>query len=338
MKRVQLGLVALAFVLGLAFAQEPKCELDRPIVFAGLDWDSARIHNAIAAYILEHGYGCQTDSIPGSTIPLVQGLIRGDLDVMMEVWVDNIKETWDKALATGRVVDLGVNFPDAIQGWFVPRYVIEGDPERGIAPMAPDLRSVQDLPRYKSLFTDPESPDKGRFYNCILGWACEVINTKKLEAYGLSDDYTNFRPGTGAALAAAIASAYERGKPILAYYWGPTWVLGKYDLVMLEEPPFTQECWDELNSERRPRTACAYPVIKVTVGVSKDFADQAPTLVEFLKRYETSNQLVSELLAFMQDNDAEVEEAAVHFLKNYADVWTQWVPAEVAARVQASLQ
>ncbi|AEB10819.1 ABC transporter substrate-binding protein [Marinithermus hydrothermalis] len=337
MKRVQLGLIALALTLGVAFAQVPECELDRPVVFAGLDWDSARIHNAIAAYILEHGYGCQTDSIPGSTIPLVQGLIRGDLDVMMEVWVDNIKETWDKALATGRVVDLGVNFPDAIQGWFVPRYVIEGDPERGIAPMAPDLRSVQDLPRYKTLFTDPESPDKGRFYNCILGWACEVINTKKLEAYGLSDDYTNFRPGTGAALAAAIASAYERGKPILAYYWGPTWVLGKYDLVMLEEPPFTQECWDELNSERRPQTACAYPVIKVTVGVSKDFADQAPTLVEFLKRYETSNQLVSELLAFMQDNDAEVEEAAIHFLKNYTDVWTQWVPAEVAARVQASL-
>lgn len=35
------------------------------------------------------------------------------------------------------------------QGSYVPRYLVEGDAERGIEPrLAPDLRSVTDLPRY----------------------------------------------------------------------------------------------------------------------------------------------------------------------------------------------
>ena len=78
------------------------------------------------------------------------------------------------------------------------------------------------------------------------GWGAEVINSKKLKAYGLEGEFTNFRPGTGAALSAAIASAYKRKKPVLYYYWGPTWVLGKYDGVMLEEPKYDEKVWDDL--------------------------------------------------------------------------------------------
>lgn len=306
-------------------------------MFAGLDYDSARLHNAIARYILEKGYGCRTDSIPGSTIPLITGLVRGDLDIDMEIWKNNIPEVWAEALAKGKVVELSVNFPDAVQGWYVPRYVIVGDPERNIEPMAPELKSVFDLPQYKELFRDPEEPDKGRFYNCILGWQCEVINTKKLAAYGLDDDYTNFRPGTGQALAAAIASAYKRGKPILAYYWGPTWVLGVYDLVMLEEPAYDEETWEALREEENPEVACAYPTVEVFIGVNKEFHDQAPQLIEFLDKYRTSNALVSKLLAYMEENRADEEATALHFLKTQPEVWTEWVPEDVAARVSASL-
>lgn len=193
---VAAGAVALglAFTAQTASAAAPECEIDRPVVFAGLDWDSNRFHNAVAEQILQAGYGCQTDEIPGSTLPLLAGMARGDIDITMEMWIDNVKEAWQEAVDKGQVAAVGVNFPDAVQGWWVPRYVIEGDKERGIEPMAPNLKSVADLPNYVELFKDPEEPDKGRFYNCILGWACEVINTKKLTAYGLDKYYTNFRP------------------------------------------------------------------------------------------------------------------------------------------------
>ncbi|MEH0888833.1 glycine betaine ABC transporter substrate-binding protein, partial [Enterobacter sp. UNJFSC 003] len=79
----------------------------------------------------------------------------------------------------------GTTFPDASEGWFVPRYLVSGPDAK-----APELKSVQDLKRYKDLFADPDEPGKGRFYNCVAGWVCEGINTKKLAAYGLAQDFT----------------------------------------------------------------------------------------------------------------------------------------------------
>lgn len=332
----KLAYIILLILLGSSsFAQ--SCEIDRPVMFAELDWDSNRLHTAIARYIIEQGYDCDTDAIPGSTIPLLTGLTRGDIDVTMEIWRNVIPEVWAKAIADNKVVDLGVNFPDAVQGWYVPRYLLEGDAKRGIEPKAPGLKSVSDLPRYKMLFRDPEEPDKGRFYNCILGWQCEVINTKKLQAYGLDEHYTNFRPGTGEALAAAIASAYKRGKPFVAYYWEPTWVTGSYDLVMLEEPPYNDAQWKRLNDEKNPEVATAYPEVGVIVGVNREFYNKAPQLNQFLDNYETTSSLISELLAYMEANNASEQEAALYFLKTKPHIWTTWMPAAIANRVKASL-
>ncbi len=324
-------------VIAPASAADPKCEVDRPIMFGGLDWDSAAFHTAVAQQILSKGYGCKVDTVPGSTIPLINGLARGDVDVLMEIWSNNQPEAWTKAAAAGTVRENGINFPDAIQGWFVPRYVVEGDqaPAKG-------LKSVTDLPRYKAVFRDPEEPGKGRFYNCVAGWQCEVVNEKKLHAYGLVGDYTNFRPGTGAALSAAVESAVRRHQPILFYYWGPTWLLGKVgrDVVMLEEPPFDQAVWEAMSAEKDPAKVTkgtSYPVVKVVVGVNSAFADKAPGIAHFLDAYETTGTIVSEALAQMQETGAKADEGARHFLKTREDIWTKWVPADVAARVKAGL-
>jgi glycine betaine/proline transport system substrate-binding protein len=306
-------------------------KVDEPIIFAGFDWESAAVHNGIARYIIENGYGHKTTAVPGSTIPMIQGLMTGDVDVLMEVWYENSKEAVDKARKAGSMIDLGINFADAVQGFWVPTYMIKGDPARGIQPMAPDLKSVDDLKKYKDLFRDPEDPSKGRFYDCIAGWDCERVNEQKFKAYELGTHFNRFLPGTGAALDASLAAAYKKGEPWLGYYWGPTWILGKYDMTMLEEPDYTKTCWD---TDKK----CAYPMVEVTVAVHSDLHKQAPHLVEFLTKYETSGKLTSEILAYMQDNKAEAEDAAVHFLKTKPDIWTKWVPADVAAKVTASLK
>ena len=49
------------------------CELKRPVMFGGLDWDSNAFHTAVARIILERGYGCKTDVLPGSALPLLTG-------------------------------------------------------------------------------------------------------------------------------------------------------------------------------------------------------------------------------------------------------------------------
>jgi glycine betaine/proline transport system substrate-binding protein len=341
-KLIVAGLVAapaLAMTMPAA-AQEADCDgLDRPVVFAGLDWDSNSFNNGIAGFILEHGYGCDVDVIPGSTIPLLNGMIRGDIDITMEMWIPNVRDAWEAAEEDGTVAAVGTSYPDATQQWFVPRYLVEGEG----AP-APDLVSVDDLPRYKDLFADPEQPDKGRFYNCILGWGCEVMNTKKLIAYGLTEDFTNFRPGTGGALAAAIESAILREQPIVFYYWGPTWVLGKVNdqVVALEEPAYDEKIWNALSEMDQEAVtadtpATAYPTVEVSIAVNTAFEDDAPTVIDFLGEYELDAATISRALAYMQDEGASAGEAAEWWLANNEDVWSAWVSDEVAERVSAAL-
>ena len=300
------------------------------LIIADLNWDSVQVHNRIAGFIMEKGYGYDIEFTPGATITLFAGLVRGDIDINMECWVENQQEAYGKAINAGQVMDLGSNFPDNWQGWLVPTYVIKGDSKRGIKPMAPDLKSVSDMPKYWEIFKDPEDPGKGRFYSCIPGWECEKINEKKFKAYGLDKHFNIFLPGSDAALNGSMAAAYKKGKPWFGYYWAPTWVLGKLDMTPLEEPAYDKTLWDE-------NCACAYPSVRVNIIVNAGLQKKAPEIVAFLKNYETTQAMANRFLAYMQDEKASTQQAAVWFLKNYEDLWTQWVPSDVAKKVKAAL-
>ena len=325
----------LAGILGPsapATAQDgAACDLDRPVMFAGLNYESAAYHTAVAQFILREGYGCEVDALPGDTIPLINGVGRGDIDVIMEIWTANPAQAWVDAEAAGTVVALGTTFPDAQEGWWVPKYLVEGDD----AP-AKNLKSVADLADYTELFQDPEEPSDGRFNNCPAGWQCEIVNSKKLVAYGLDDDYTNFRPGTGVALDAAITSAYLRQRPILFYMWSPTALMGEYAFAKIEEPPFDQATWDAMMASEAPTAATAYPTSKVVIGANKAFVESAPNVAAFLAAYGSTSDATSKALAYMKTADATAEEAAAHFLEA-DDGWKAWVPAAVAEKVEAAL-
>jgi glycine betaine/proline transport system substrate-binding protein len=314
-------------------ADVAACDISRPIMFAGLDYGSAAFHTAVASHILKEGYRCSVDSLPGGTIPLQQAVVRGDLDIVMEVWTANPTQVWQDGMTAGKAVQLGTTFPDAVEGWWVPRYLVEG-PDAS----APNLKSVADLADYKHLFADPEEPGKGRFYNCPAGWNCEVVNSRKLVAYDLEEYYTNFRPGTGASLSAAAESAFRRKKPIVLYYWTPTWLMGKFDFIKLDEPAYDQTVWDAMMASDEPDAATEYPVTAVVIGANKAFSESAPTITRFLNAYGMSSALTGQALAYMQDNDATADAAALRFLKQHPDVWTAWIDEDVATKVKASLQ
>ncbi|HEV7258828.1 MAG TPA: ABC transporter substrate-binding protein [Bosea sp. (in: a-proteobacteria)] len=326
---VQAGALALGLGLG---APAMACELSRPLKMAGLDYDSAAFHTAVASAIAERGFGCKVERVPGAIAPLVNGLARGDVDIVMEIWLANPVEAWVKASEAGRVTPLGTTFPDANEGWFVPRYLVAGPEAK-----APDLKAVSDLGRYKALFADPEEPAKGRFYNCVAGWVCEGVNTKKLAAYGLAADFTNTRGGSGEALVAAIESSLKRKRPVLFYYWGPSWLLGAYDLVKLEEPAFDPAIWAELKASDAPKRATAYPTSRVVIGANVDLEKQAPQLAGFFKKYGTTSELTSRMLADAREKGLTPEQQALVFLKSQPAAWRDWLPAEIAAKVTAGL-
>jgi len=312
-------------------SKEKHEKVKETITFADSGWDSLSLNNEVAGFIIRNGFGYKTDIIPGSTTATLTGVANGDIDVRMENWKDTYGDEYFKPLENGDFIEVSVNFDDNIQGFYVPTFLIKGDPERGIKPLAPDLKKLADLPKYWELFKDPEDKSKGRIYGGPTTWSTEQILPVKVEYFGLSDTYNYFRPGSDIALAVAIASAVEKGKPIVAYYWEPTWLMGKYDMTLLEEPEYSKEKWEN-------GYQCAFPAIDVTIIVNKELPEEAPEVVEFLSNYKTNSKLINEALAYMQDNNAEASEAAIWFLKKNEDIWTKWVSEDVAKKVKAALE
>lgn len=328
----KIGILFLASILIIlsACGSSSDGELDK-IVLADAGWDSIRIHNSIAQIIMEEGFGYDTEVTSGSSTATVQGLRQGDINAYMEIWTDNIKELYEEATEAGDFETVSVNFNDNNQGLYVPTYVIEGDAERGIEPIAPDLRTVEDLKKYPDVFQDPEDPGRGRIINAPSGWVVAEAIDDKFTAYGLDETMNNFMPGSDSAAVADLVNAYESGKPWVGYYWEPTLITAKYDLTLLEEAPYEEAIWNESK-------ATEFPPNDVVVAVHKDFKEQVPEVYDFLSHYETSSELTEEALVYMDENGADAYDTAVWWMNQHEDIWTSWVSEEVADKVKNAIQ
>jgi glycine betaine/proline transport system substrate-binding protein len=332
--RIRAALLALLAAWALAApARADYCAGGRPLIFAGLNWESGEFITAVLRALIEKGYGCRTDAIPGNTITLEQAVADDDVQIFAEEWVSR-SDVWKKAAAAGRARAVGHPFTGAEEGWYVPAYLVaEGGPAAG-------LRSVEQLsdPRYVALFRDPEQPDRGRFLNCPSGWTCEGVNSAKLHAYGLDGLYVDFRPGTGPAMDAAITAAYLQRRPLLFYSWMPSPIAGRLKLARLAEPAWTASCWEDLTSARgRHDRGCAAPEADIAYGVSAAFAEAAPELVAVLQKATFPLDRLDAELARMADRKASPEAEALDFLKGSRDLWQGWVDPAAAERIDAAL-
>ncbi len=333
LKALSAAALAVAAVLAAApgsaqAADAAQCELKRPVKFGGMNWESNLVLVEVQRTILEKGFGCQSEVLPTETLPALAALERGDLDVNTEVWLNAVTDPWKKAEASGKVKRVNDLFMGG-EGWFIPRYTAERFPE---------LKSATDLPKFKDKFSDPEQPGKGRFYGCPAGWGCEVVSTNLYKALGLEDSYTYYSPGTGAAQKAALTSSYKRKQDVVFYYWYPTPLVGAMDLVKLEMPAYDaakHECLTATNCAKPE--ASEYPENPVFTALNAEFMRQAPNLSTFFSSMELSNDVVDEMLAHMEESGDDAEQIAEWFIKNKPDVWTAWLPKDVAERVQASL-
>ena len=334
-------LLMLVFVLCWSSqARADYCAPGRVVAFAGVNWESGEFITAVTREVLERGFGCHTETVPGNSVTLEQAVANNDVQIFAEEWVSR-SDVWKNAADKGLVSAVGHPFVGALEGWYVPTYLVKGDAARHIAPAAPGLTSVGQLsdPTYVKLFADPEQPGRGRFLNCPSGWTCEGVNTAKLHAYGLDDRYVDFRPGTGPAMDAAITSAYAQGQPLLFYYWSPSAIAGKLALTRLTEPPYSKACYDDLTSTNGAhKQGCAAPPADVAYGVSSRFAAQAPELIAVLQRMTFPLPVLNANLVARADAQRDAKAQAILFLRQQPELWKAWVSPEVAGRIDASLR
>ncbi len=332
MKKLILGstlFLALAtFGSGMASAQCGK------VTIAEMTWNSAALTAQIDRFILEHGYGCDAELVPGDTVPTGTSMIeRGQPDIAPELWTNSFLDAIDNGVSEGRLVVASTSLPEGGQeGFWVPKYMVDANPE---------LATIEGVIANSELFTHPEDPNKSGFWGCPPGWSCELSSGNLFEALDLaSANFEYVGPGSGATLAASIARAFDREEAWFGYYWAPTDILGKFDMVMVDfGTGVDQEHFDNCISQaecENPQVTM-YPVSPIQTLVVSDLAERAPDALEYLSNREFTNSEMGSVLAWMADNQADAEFGMEYFLTEREDIWQAWVPGGVADKVRGAL-
>ena len=244
----------------------------------------------------------------------------------MEIWLPNQLEAWTEAVDNGDVEPIGESLGMDWQSSFViPAYLQE---------QYPDLDSIEDLKdaEFKALFATSETGGKARLVSCVIGWACEEVNAQQIESYGLSDHVHIINPGDGAAANADLYGAYEKQEPWLGYQWGTNDPALLLDLVRLEEPAYSDECWATTK-------ACAYEDATILIAVNTELSDRAPDVIDMFRNWSFNIDRFKEVTAWQNENpDASINDAALWWLKGNAGVWSTWVTDEAADAIREALE
>ena len=291
-------IVLLIFLSGLLFASQT-------IKVADVGWDSVKLNNAIIKIVGEKSFGYTVNEVPGSTPIIHEALKNGEVDVVLEEWTSNIP-SYVPDLEKGLFVELGLNFDDNYQGFYIPKYTKEKYPE---------LKTVQDLKGKSSLFGS-------KIYGGIPGWEITSIMEKKVKVNNLDKEFEYIIPGSNAAMDTTVISALDDKKDIVFYYWEPTYLMGIHDFVLLEDIPYDAALYQEGIGQ--------LPSVPVTIAVSNQFFEENKEFCEFLSKYHISSKEISTLLYYMQESELTFEQTASYYIENNKEAFTSYLGEEKA--------
>ena len=202
-----------------------------------------------------------------------------------------------------------------------------------------DGRGFAETPR---TVPHPEDSSKGAVYNGPQGWGGTVVTAQLFKGFEAEKaGWSLVDTGSAAGLDGSIAKAYERKQGWVGYYWAPTALLGRFEMVQLAGGmPHDAAEWKRCITvaecpDPKPN---AWPVDTIVTLVAKPFSEKAgPEVMDYLNKRSWSNDTINKLMAWMTDNQASGEEGAKHFLEENAELWKKWVSAEAAEKIEASL-
>lgn len=327
--RRTIALCTLTALPTLAFAECGR------VTLASMNWQSAEVLAEIDRVILSSGYGCDVEVVPGDTMPTLTSMMeKGRPDVAPEAWINAVRRPLDEAVKAGRLHYAARSLSDGgIEGWWIPKYVADANPA---------IKTIDDALNRPDLFPSTEDKSKGAVHNCPSGWNCQLTTGNAFKAWEAEKKgFVLLDTGSAAGLDGSIAKAYERKQGWLGYYWAPTSILGKYEMVKLDAGvPHNKEAFETCNA----KAECASPTrtdwarSEVFTVITDRFKKAGGPAVDYLNKRSWGNATVNQLLAWMSSNQATGSDGARHFLKTQPDVWAGWVSPDVAAKVKASLK
>jgi len=297
-------------ILTLSLGAVTTAQAAKRLTVPDPDWTGGVVTCRTIQYVLENemGYKVKTVSIPQGP-GVWEGIRAGDLFYNCETW-PSYNPTKEKYLSEyggdGSVVHLGDTGIIGETAYWVPRYIIDGDPARGIPASAPDLKSFKDLNKYKHMFKSLESGDRGNLIGCpVAAWACE--DQQRMDSLGI--DFYAQALGSETAHWAEIQAKYKRGEPFIAYAWAPHWIHHALDLVEVELP--AEASWpDDITFKY----------------ANPDLMKEHPEVVQLIKNHRLTNAQQAGMIYEIDFKKREVDEVVEEWMEANQDTWKKWLP------------
>jgi glycine betaine/proline transport system substrate-binding protein len=272
-------------------------------------WAGSTANTYIAKAVLEDELGCEVEVTKIAEIPVFQAMADGKVDAVLEDWqhVDEYEQYIEKAKTVVQGGPLGV---EGHIGWFVPKYVMDENPE---FKTWEGLKGKEDVFNNEFLGGDPSYVQKDK----------ELI-----EALGL--DFKHVTAGAEPAQVARWSQAYKQEEPVIFYWYTPQYLNQEYELAEVKLPPRTEankDCKDDAKEGGDPEQyKCEYDITVINKLFSKKFADSGSPAYDMLKKMKLTNddqELVAKAIA---GDKQDPEEAGAEWVEANQDKVQEWLP------------
>jgi glycine betaine/proline transport system substrate-binding protein len=271
-------------------------------------WTASAVEAEIAKQLIESELGNSVEIVEIDENAMFTGLADGDLDFVLEIWPSGIDATEQAFLDDGTVVEVGDLGAVGQIGWFVPSYVLDEHPELATWEGFTD-------PDNAKLFATASTGDQGRFLGTDPSYSeydAAIIENLDLP---LVVEYSGSEATTVAELDTRVAAE----EPILMYWWTPTAAVAKYDLQLVELPPYSDECYEVAED-----VDCAYPADQLKKLASGGLAEKDPAVYSFVENFTLSNDDQLGLLPAIEIDGEPAADIAAQWIADNEDIWGPW--------------
>ena len=284
------------------------------IVIATHNWSSQIVMSHVVGMIYEE-MGYEVEFTPTDSQAVYTAIGLGDVTFELEVWEGAFGQAFKEAMEEGGVVDAGDHNAVTREEWWYPKYVED---------LCPGLPSWEALNECAEMFSTPETAPKGRFLAGPADWLKQ--DQERVDALGMDFEIVN--AGSAAALWAELASAEERGDPIVLFNWTPNFIEAVYEGAFIEFPAYEDGCKDdpEWGTNAEMTHDCGNPAdgyLKKAAWVGMEEA--MPEAYDVLTKIDFYNAQIAKMAALVDIDELEPEDAAAQWFEDNRDVWEAWV-------------
>ncbi len=313
--KIRTALIPVILALGLGSVTSAQAA--KRVTAPDPDWTGGLVTCLVLQHIMENEMGYRVKRITMPSGPAVmEGMRNGDLDFACESW-PTYSATKSKYITKfggdGSIAYFGETGIVGVSGYFVPRYMIEGDSSRGIPASTPNLKTYKDLNQYKHMFKSLESGDKGNLIGCpVAAWLCN--DQKRLDILGV--DFHAQALGSETAHWAEIQAKFKRGEPFLAYAWAPHWIHAALDLAEVELPVYDESKWPATNWAQDHTYNYGRPELE----------QEHPEIVQLIKNQNLTNDQQAGMIYEIDVKKRDAEDVVEEWIEANGAIWRKWMP------------